>query len=230
METPDPHAAHRTWRSYLWHHPSAALFALQLLAIVIYPFMEGDELARALFETVAILLLALVVRSISSRWIVWSAVVIAIAAGVLSILDALSPNRELVIVGGLLHAFLYIATAGSLLRYMLEDQRVTVDELFAVGATFTVVAWAFAYIYVVAQAIEPGAFTAAVNPDDPRSWVELIFLSVTTLTSTGLSDVVPITAHARSLVMIEQIVGLGYVALVVSRIVGLTITRSRDDS
>ena len=41
---------------------------------------------------------------------------------------------------------------------------VTRDELFAVGAIFTLVAWAFAYSYTVCQAIEPGSFTAAVDP------------------------------------------------------------------
>jgi len=43
------------------------------------------------------------------------------------------------------------------------------------------------------------------------------------LTSTGLSDVIPITGQARAVVMIEQLAGLGYVALFVSRLVGLTI-------
>ena len=55
--------------------------------------------------------------------------------------------------------------------------------------------------------------------------MELLFLSFTTLTSTGLSDVVPITPHARAVLMIEQLAGVGYVALFVSRVVGLTISR-----
>ena len=37
--------------------------------------------------------------------------------------------------------------------------------------------------------------------------MELLFLSFTTLTSTGLSDIVPVQAFARSLVMIEQLAG-----------------------
>jgi hypothetical protein len=94
-----------------------------------------------------------------------------------------------------------------------------------VGATFTLVAWAFAYTYTVCQAIEPHSFTAAVHPTSDRSWVELLFLSFTTLTSTGLSDVIPVKPFARSLVMIEQLAGLAYVAMLVSRLVGLTVMR-----
>jgi hypothetical protein len=53
--------------------------------------------------------------------------------------------------------------------------------------------------------------------------MELLFLSFTTLTSTGLSDVVPIEPNARSIVMLEQLAGVAYVALVVSRLVGLLV-------
>src|SRR5215216_1157600 len=111
---------------------------------------------------------------------------------------------------------------------MLADHVITRDELFAVGATFTLVAWAFAYSYTVCQAIEPGSFTAAVDAHDDRSWMELLFLSFTTLSGTGLSDVVPVKAFARGLVMIEQVAGVAYIAMVVSRLVGLLVMSRAD--
>jgi len=49
-----------------------------------------------------------------------------------------------------------------------------------------------------------------------------LFLSFTTLTSVGLSDVMPVLPNARSLVIVEQVAGVLYVALVVARLVGLT--------
>jgi hypothetical protein len=125
-----------------------------------------------------------------------------------------------------LEAVLYFYAAGALIAYMLADHEITRDELFAVGATFTLVAWAFAYIYVVCQAIEPGSFTAAVAPEAQRSWTELLFLSFTNLTSTGLSDVVPVKPFARGLVMIEQLAGLAYVAMLVSRLVAMTVMQA----
>ena len=124
-------------------------------------------------------------------------------------------------------AVLYFYAAGALIAYMLEDHEITRDELFAVGATFTLVAWAFAYTYMVCQAIEPDSFTAAVDPGADRTWMELLFLSFTTLTSTGLSDVVPVKPFARELVMIEQVAGLAYVAMLVSRLVALTVLGRR---
>lgn len=77
------------------------------------------------------------------------------------------------------------------------------------------------------QAIWPHSFTAAVHPRDPRTWMELLFLSFTTLTSTGLSDVSPIRPFACAIVMVEQLGGLGYVAMLVSGVVALTALRTR---
>jgi hypothetical protein len=120
---------------------------------------------------------------------------------------------------------LYLYAAAALIAYMLADHEITRDELFAVGATFTLVAWAFAHCYIVVQAIEPQSFTAAVHPEAERTWTEVLFLSFTTLTSTGLGDVIPVKPFARGLVMVEQLAGLAYVAVLVSRLVALTVRR-----
>ncbi|HET6865787.1 MAG TPA: ion channel [Solirubrobacteraceae bacterium] len=88
-------------------------------------------------------------------------------------------------------------------------------------------AWAFAYTYTVCQAIAPGSFAAGTQPGGHRTWMELLFLSFTNLTSTGLSDITPIKPFARGLVMLEQIAGLAYVAMLVSRLVGLAVMRTR---
>ena len=62
-----------------------------------------------------------------------------------------------------LEAVLYFYAAGALMAWMLADHEVTKDELFAVGATFTLVAWGFAYAYIVCQAVDPGSFIAATT-------------------------------------------------------------------
>jgi hypothetical protein len=57
--------------------------------------------------------------------------------------------------------------------------------------------------------------------------MELLFLSFTTLSNTGVGDVVPVKPFARSLVMIEMLAGVAYIAIVVSRLIGLLIVRGR---
>ncbi len=205
-------------------HPSAILLAGQLAGVLIYPAMEGSDVGRSLFSVFGIAILGLVVLTVrSTRAFTWVALVLGVPATVLLLIQAVTRDDSLLAWSSALEAPLYFYAAGALIMYMLEDHVITRDELFAVGATFTLVAWGFAYLFTVYQEIEPGAFTAAVQPQDPRTWIELLFLSFTTLSSTGLSDVIPIKPFARGLVMIEQLAGVAYIAMVVSRLVGLTV-------
>ena len=207
-------------------HPSAVLLVVQLIGVLLYPFMADEALGRVLFELFGAAVLALAIWSVrDSAGPLWISVTLGVVASVLSIADAVDHSNALQAASAVCHAMFYFYAAGSLMVYMLADRTVTTDELYAVGATFTLVAWAFAYVFVFLQIAQPGCFIAAVDSDQPRTWMELLFLSFTNLSSTGLSDIVPVTAHARSVVMIEQLAGLGYVALFVSRLVGLTISR-----
>ena len=209
--------------------PSAVLLAVQLVAVLVYPFLEHGSIGRALFSVFGIAILGLVVLAVrSSPGLTWIGVLLGIPATVLLLIQAVSGRDALLPYSSALEAILYFYAAGALIAYMLADHVITRDELFAVGATFTLVAWAFACSYTVCQAIEPRSFTAAISPSADRSWTELLFLSFTTLSSTGLSDVVPIKPFARGLVMLEQLAGVGYVAMVVSRLVGLLVIRRQD--
>jgi hypothetical protein len=204
--------------------PSAILLSAQLAGVLLYPFMETSAVGRALFSVFGILILGLVVLAVrSTPGLNWVALLLGLPATVLLLIQAVSSRDDLLPYSSALEALLYLYAAGALIAYMLADHDITRDELFAVGATFTLVAWAFAYLYTVCQAIEPGSFTAAIDPAGQRSWMELLFLSFTTLSSTGLGDVVPVKPFARGLVMIEQLAGIAYVAMVVSRLVGLLV-------
>ena len=135
----------------------------------------------------------------------WVALLFGLPATGLLLIQAITTDDALLPYSSAFEAVLYFYAAGALIAYMLEDHVITRDELYAVEATFTLVAWAFAYSYTVCQAIEPDSFTAAVDAGKDRSWMELLFLSFTTLSSTGLSDVVPVKGFVRGLVMIEQV-------------------------
>jgi hypothetical protein len=215
--------------SLVRRQPSAILFAAQLSAVLLYPFMKDSGAGRALFSVFGIAILGLVVLAVrSSPAVNWVSLLLALPATVLLMIQAVTDSDALLPYSSALEAALYFYAAGALIAYMLADHVITKDELFAVGATFTLVAWAFAYTFTVCQAIDPGSFTAAVDPQADRTWMELLFLSFTTLSSTGLSDVVPVAPFARGLVMLEMLAGLGYVAMVVSRLVGLTVMKHAD--
>jgi hypothetical protein len=209
-------------------HPSAFLLAAQLLSLLLYPLMDDTTGGRLVFSAVAVVIVPLAVwvvnRSPFVSIVGWLLAIPALAltlAGVMLRHDALLP------VSATFESALYFYAAGSLIAYMLRDPHVTADDLYAAGATFTLLAWGFAYAYFVCQAWYPGSFTGAIEPDRPRRWVELLFLSFTNLSATGIGDVIPLGSRARVLVMLEQFAGVGYIATVVSRLIGLGIARAR---
>jgi hypothetical protein len=220
------------WLPRIWQQPSAVLLAVQLLGVLLYPFMDESPVGRAALSSFALVVLFLAVRAVrATSAFQWVAVLLGVPIVIVTILEVIDPlDSRVILWSSVLHALFYFYTSFALLRYMFLDRFVTRDELWATGATFTVVAWAFAYTFMAIQVLWPGSFIAAVDPDAPRSWFQMLFLSFTTLTSVGLSDITPVLPQARSWVMIEQVAGLMYVALVISRIVGLTIARERGRS
>jgi len=212
--------------SYLVRYPSAGLLFVQLLGILLYPFMENTPLGRAAFGAFGVVVLVSALRIVNRSPTIHSvAFILAAAILVLTVATELVAMPELRLLLVTLEAAFYFYAAAGLIGYMMEDQRTTTDELFAVGATFTLLAWAFAYAYAACQLVAPGSFVAQLRPDEPRTWLELLFLSVTVLSGVGLGDILPLRPFARALVMLEEIAGLMYIALVVSRVIGLTIRR-----
>ncbi|MGO4597859.1 ion channel [Terrabacter sp. 2RAF25] len=223
-------------RRKLTELPCALLLFVQLAALLAYPFVEnrqGDvpEAARAVFGLIGLLVLFLAVRAVrATPALTWVAVILGGPVVLLTIAEAIwTDNGTLTFWSSVLHALFYIYTGYGLLRYMFADNWVTRDELYATGATFTVVAWGFAYVYLAVQQVWPHSFTIYGENGLPgeRSWFELLYLSITTMTSTGLSDIYAVEPHARAFVLLQQIAGMLYVALVVARLVGLTIARFR---
>ena len=199
------------------NHPSGVLLVGQLAAVLAYPFLSGSTAGRAVLGVVQLLLVLSALAAVRrTPALTWVALLFGGPATVFAVWEAVSPSTDwVVLASAVFHVPFYGFVSYAMIRYLFHDEKVTTDELFATGAAFTVVAWAFAYLYAAVQVLWPGSF------GHEQSWYELLFLSFTTLTSVGLSDIYPVLGHARSISMIEQVAGVLYVALVIARIVSI---------
>ena len=111
----------------------------------------------------------------------------------------------------------------ALLRYVLDWHVITTDKVFGAVAAYVLIAITFACLFLMLQYIEAGAFhIAQVNdPDGRMSWSDAMYFSFTVLTSTGFGEITPVTDMARSLIVIEQVLGVMYVAFLVARLANL---------
>lgn len=216
-------------RTMLSHyHPSAWLLIAQLMLLFLYAIFDGSHFERVLISIVGTVILVLSVwviyRSSTVNWLAW---VLALPALIFSLWTINSENSTILVLSSFFEAALYLYAAVGLIVYMMGDFQVTTDELFAAGATYTLLAWGFAYAYLIVETLVPGSFVGPLTADRSATFIELLFVSFTNLSATGLSDIVPASTPARVMIMLEQFAGVGYVAVVISRLIGLMSQRQR---
>lgn len=218
----------RTLLGRLAKLPNAWLMLSLIAAVVLYPFLKpfpGGHAAMAVFDLVILVLALRAARATGPEArigyvLVWPAVILHVIA-------SFAPGPGLVLANlatqAMFHAFVVVC----LLRYMLRDEVMTLDELFAAASLYVLMAFVFAYLYALVEGYAPGSFfiNPANNPDGLTSWWDLLYFSFTCLTSVGFGEITPVNDHARSLVMIEQMMGVLYLALIISRLVTLQSRR-----
>lgn len=203
--------------------PSAWLLFLQLVILILAPLTNSDMSSHAISWCLSALVLILIAKIIQRSPIYTavgtSLVVLALTLSGFVLIGWDSPS--VLVAANIIEAAAYIYAAFGLLMYMFADKYLTRDELFAAAAVFTLFAWAFAFLYSACQTIYPESFGVASATQLSRSWLELLFLSFSVQSGTGLSDIVPVAPEARVLVALQMFCGVMYLALVVSRLVAL---------
>ena len=201
-------------------HPSAILLIVQLLGMLMYPFIEDTKFGHAGLNTFGIFVLGMTIRTVRlTPGLSSVSVGLAVPVVILLLLQTVYDMPYLLPWSSGLEALFYFYAAACLIAYMMEDYQTTTDELYAAAATFTLLVWAFTYLFSAIQAVQPGAFS---ENGIQRTWSELNHLSFALLSSTGMGGVVAVSSHARSVASLEMMAGLMYLAAVVSRLIGFT--------
>ncbi|QPF38101.1 two pore domain potassium channel family protein [Acinetobacter sp. TTH0-4] len=202
--------------------PSAWLLLLQFFILILSVVVNHSATYRTLTWVLGVLVLLIIAKVIRQTPMFTIIGLVFVGGAVFfSLLHLLGVKHVMIQV--IAHAFeaaAYFSAAYGLLRYMFEDRYLTKDELFAAGAVFTLIAWGFAFLYNICQLLIPLSFQ---NPNITglQTWLDLLFLSFSLQSATGLSDLIPISAPARVLAMLQMFCGVMYLALVVSRLIAL---------
>jgi len=205
-------------------HPSAILLMAQILGVVLYPFIETSPYGQAGLNMFGLIVLGITINMVRrTPGQVGISAAIAVPVVVMLFLQTTSDSPHLLPWTSALEALFYFYAAASLIAYMMEDYHTTVDELFAAAATFTLLVWGFTHLFVLTQALQPGAYAEIVAAPVTRSWSELNHLSFALLSGTGMGNVIAHSAHARALASVEMMTGLMYLATVVARLIGFTM-------
>ena len=98
-------------------------------------------------------------------------------------------------------------------------------------AAYLLIGLFFANTYCLFNALIPGSFSYPLNPAllHPGQNLNYLFtyFSLVTLTTTGFGDIAALHPAARSLVMLEAVIGTLYPAILIARLVSLQIEQER---
>jgi hypothetical protein len=111
----------------------------------------------------------------------------------------------------------------ALLYYVLDWHPITTDKVFGAVAAYVLIAFTFSCLFGLLQQVQPHAFHASTvhAPSEHLDWATLMYFSFTVLTSTGFGEITPVTKMARALIVIEQVLGVMYVAFLIAHLANL---------
>ena len=132
-------------------------------------------------------------------------------------------------------ALILLCTIGFLVIVLWQVYRegpVTAHRIQGAVAGYLLLSVIFAIAYSLAETIQPGSFQMSSVQDQLRA--ELVmdrsfyYFSVVTLTTTGFGDITALNYPARTLVMMEALIGQLYTAILIARLVSLHVEEKRE--
>jgi hypothetical protein len=215
--------------AYVRRNRCSVLLAALCLLILVNPLLSGSVIGALILSFCLLAVLALAVWALRARRLMlWTVVALALVAAQAIAVDRMGEHALRPVVLAATAAFIGTVTI-ALLRYVLDWHPITIDKVFGSVAAYVLIAFTFASLFGLLQLVQPGAFHVAEanEPDGHLGWTDMMYFSFTVLTSTGFGEITPVTGMARSLIVIEQVLGVMYVAFLVARLANLYGRRER---
>ena len=107
-----------------------------------------------------------------------------------------------------------------LVAYLARSRKVDANTIYAAATVFLLLGIAWSHVHHLIEMALPGSYSSGMNATD------YLYFSFTALTTTGFGDILPLSSLARLATLLEEVMGTLYVAILIGRIVGITVSRS----
>jgi hypothetical protein len=197
------------------------LFVFLLVELALYPYANHEGLTPW-FRALNVFVTISSVYAVSFRRWTWIialvlAVPVALHRGIIYEITA----SKLGILGGSISVAFDIFIIIVIFRRAFRGREVTSDAVFAAVSIYLLVGFTFANVYDILVAFQPGAFylDPLFNHHTLPVQSDLTYYSFVTMTSLGAVGISPLTDQARSLSIIESVLGILYLGVLVSRLI-----------
>jgi len=198
------------------------LFASLLLVLVLVPYLSGTNEGRIAGNLLNVVILVAAVAAVGRTTLSFVIVaLLALPALAFQLAGLTLGEAQYLVRSWGFSAMVYVATLAYLLRYVFRADVMNADKLYGAAAAYLLLGILWAYLYAILQHFHTGAFALNGSPVAAIPPQDLVYFSFTVLTTTGFGDIVPVLPYARSLVNLEQICGILFVAILIARLAGM---------
>jgi hypothetical protein len=194
------------------------------LMFVLRPFLEGFIRISYLMDIFFTAIFLSAVNAVSQkRGIFFLALVIALLTVALLWLNDLTGISYFGLAGNILGTLFLAFTTIMILSHLFREDEVTVDMIMGAICVYFLFGLIWAFVFSLLEMSQPGSFQMHGAIADKSDFT---YYSYVTLTTLGYGDIIPISTSARSLALLEAMMGQLYLAVLVARLVGLHISQS----
>jgi Ion channel len=215
--------------SKLWSSDWSLTILLVLLIVNVFalPVALSDSWARLVTRAVlSLIIICGLVATVRSRELVLWGTALTLAGFVISWEDASHPSLHL----HLLNDVVSLPLLGILLilisRQIFREGPITMHRVRGSIAVYLLMGVLWTIAYDVTETMKPGSFRFGAGYQGPEL-PTLGYYSFTTLTTLGFGDILPVRPLARSLTLLEALIGQLYPAVLIARLVSMEITYRR---
>lgn len=209
------------------------LFLLLLAYLIIYPYTQQGGFDYLAFRIFAAAVVLLSVYAISFRR---SFVVIALVLAIPTLLQRML--RPFGNAGGLSVSSTVLGFAFDVFIVVVIFRRVFTkgqpdsEAIFGALCIYLLVGFGFAGLYGMLATVQPHAFylDPVANLRTVPDRFDFIYYSFGTMTSLGAAGITPVSDQARSISVIEAILGVLYLAVLISRLMSAYQRQSSNES
>lgn len=210
---------------HFWNEERGLTSIFILLCIsnfVVLPFFDKQQVINLLIRIIWFVLLVAGISSLSeNRSQMRNLSVIPVLLVVVSILENIFNYKLLDYLDFGIELAVYLLLAGMVLIKVFEDGSVTIHRVIGSIVAYMIIGNAWALIFQFIYISNPGSLQVPDSAGQGVAPSTFLYFSYTTLTTTGYGDILPTMPITRTLVIIEQLIGVLYPVVLIGRLVSL---------
>jgi len=205
---------------------SLVIFLFSASVTVDFPGSVGDDV----FSIVTILMLLVSLRSLKTERTWTKSVYVLIAFFIfLTVLGKFFDHQYLAYVILVLLLIFFVGSFLSSVQEVLHVGDIDGNKIIGSLSLYILLGLIWAVIYMLLLTMDPQAFSGVEVTNWQQMFSHIAYYSFVTMTTLGYGDVLPTNHVAEFFVYMEAIVGVFYMAIIVSSLISLHLSALQDE-